>query len=904
MALSPEAGVIHGRARELAVVDSLVSAARSGRGGVLVLRGEAGIGKSVLLERAAPAGDAVVLRGSGVETESELPFAGLHQLIGRYGDRFGALPAHQAEALRGALGLGPSGQGDRFLVGLAVLTLLSDLADERPVICLVDDAHWLDRASAEALLFAARRLEVEPVVMIFGVRDPHAPVFPTHGLPELELTGIGGAAAADLLAEHATDLPHHVRARVLREAQGNPLALIELAAARRDGRAAQAGLGAPGVHGRVQQSFAAQIAGLPERTQTVVLVAAAEETGEVSIVLGAAAGLGAGVDDLQLAEQADLLRHVDGRLEFRHPLIRAAAYQQAALGRRIAVHRALADTLGEVAGASVADRRAWHLAASSTGPDESIAAALELSAERARAVGGFAAVAAAYERAASLSADPGRRSRRLLAAATAATDAGMLEKGAALAAEAAATLDDPVDRAAAAGIGATLADEQLHVAASHRMLVDAAVSVAAVAPDRADYLLMRSMDTALLTADLALIAESAKLAADDGVAKGYAAAVLGLGAETAGEIAAGVAALRGLVNRVDLLRLRESPIAHWWHELLGDDEAAIAIAERVVQDCRDRGAAGVLPLALTVLARSQRHRGQHHLALASVREGLRIAADTGQAMSVVLLHNINADLAAVRGDESACRDALAGMEPSRPLDAILSACSLTLLDVGLGHYEPIMNRRDTIVAGANRTYTLFTIPDVVEAAARLGRHREADDAHAFFTAWAEHSGQPWACAVALRCAALLTGGVEAERAYRQALDLHRRGGRPFEQARTELVYGEWLRRARRRGDARPVLSSAAETFERLGAQVWLDRARSELRAAGQFLGEREGVVPKTGRLTPQELQVVRLAAQGLSNRDIGTQLFLSPRTIGYHLSNAYPKLQVTSRADLRTMTFE
>ena len=432
--------MLMGRSAETAAVDQLLVDARSSRSGVLVIRGEAGIGKSALLDHAAAtATDMRVVRGAGVEFESTLPFAGLHQLLRRFTGRLDCLPAEQTQALRAALGLGSAAGGDRFMVGLAVLTLLADLAEEQPLLCLIDDAHWLDQSSAEALLFAARRLEAERVAIIFAARDMHAPEFPAPGLAELRLSRLDGAAAADLLALYAADLDHHRRAHVLREAEGNPLALLELTTAQRQGRSISP-YPAVSTTSKIEEAFADRISRLPERTRTLLLVIAADDSGDPAIVFTAAAHLGAGVADLESAERHSFVSLHEDRLMFRHPLIRSAVYHGAPASRRFAAHRALAASLED-------ERAAWHLAAATTGPDEHVAASLERSAQRAQDRGGHAALAAAYERAAALSPDPRDQGRRLAVAAQAALEAGQLEHAGSLAEQA----SRPSHRAGLAG---------------------------------------------------------------------------------------------------------------------------------------------------------------------------------------------------------------------------------------------------------------------------------------------------------------------------------------------------------------------------------------------------------------------------------------------------------------------
>ncbi|MCE6993361.1 AAA family ATPase [Saccharothrix sp. S26] len=888
--------MLHGRSAELAVVDDLLSAARAGRSGVLVVRGEAGIGKSALLDLAAtratspPPGPSgfLVLRGTAVEPESVVPFAGLNLLLGPVVDRVDALPPNQATALRTALGLAPPDGGDHHLVGLAVLTLLADLAEHRPVLCLVDDAHWLDQGSAHALVFAARRLQAEGVAVVFAARDLHAPPFPAPGLPELRLTGLAPEHAAALLDEHAADLPSHVRDRIAEEADGNPLALLELPAAQREGRlpAHAFGVAALPTHSRVQQTFADRIGTLPERTRTLLLVAAADDTGDPGVVLKAAGLLDATVDDLEAAEQRQLLRSDDGRLTFRHPLIRAAAYQSAPLKHRLAVHRALAEVLDD------AHRSAWHLAAATTAPDEQVARALARTAEDARDRGGYSAVASAYHRAAELTPDPVERGHRLAAAAGAAGAAGQFDRAVVLADRAWELVSDPVDGARVARIQARLAGEQGRSAQAAAQLLRAVSCAEHTDRELAGDLLFNAANHAWAGQDLDTLRDIAARArdlpgADD--TRAVVTAALGLAGD---DVPGGMAALRGLLGS-PYVGGPGNAVTAWWHLVLGDDQAAHAWAFDLERRSRAQGALGVLPRALAYLARGRLHLGRHRDARATAEEGLRIAGDIGQEFSVGFLAGVLAELAAIEGDEVRCAE-LVSILTEGSSRSVRAAGASALLDLGLGRHEAVLDRLADVAAGADRLHSITSLPDLVEASARLGRHGFAENAATWYDEWASSTGRPWARAVAARCRALLT---DDERWYARAVDLHRaHEGRPFERARTELLYGEWLRRARRRADARPHLRSALAEFERLGATPWASRARTELRATGE---SRSAPGPDPlGTLTPQELQVVRLAAEGLSNRDIGAQLFLSPRTVGYHLYKAYPKLGVASRVEL------
>ncbi|MEV0234080.1 AAA family ATPase [Nonomuraea sp. NPDC050786] len=906
-----------GRAGEQAAVERLIEGVRGGRSGALVLRGEAGIGKSALLDHAEAwaDGDVRVLRGAGFELEMELPFAGLHLLLRGALDGIGRLPKAQAEALRGALGMDRSPGGDRFLVGLAVLTLLADLAERRPVLCLVDDVQWLDHASAEALLFVARRLDAEGVAIVFAARDDQR-AFPAAGVPELRLTGLD-TASAELLLQQAGELAPSARDRLLKEARGNPLALLELPTMLTPAQAAgelpvhAIGAEPASAPSRVSRMFGDRIARLPVQARTLLLVAAADDTGALDVVLGAARELGADVADADPAEAAGLIRVRDGRFVFRHPLIRAAAYQHASTSRRLAAHRALAGVL-EGRSADV-DRWAWHLAAAATGLDEHTAAALELSAEHARARGGYAAVAVAYERAARLSPEPKERGRRLAAAAAAAVDAGQHAQAARLADEAAPDVADPMAQSYLARTRAMIAMADGHVKSAHTWLARAADSASGQADDVAIVLYFEALTPAWIASDYAAMARTAeRVSRLRSTGEPLARALAGMGHLAAEQPPTGLSWLRdlieGLRDSTRPLELQERAQFAIWDLVIGDDVAAYERAAAIARECRAKGAIGLLALALALLARSQMFLGLHREALASAKEGLRIARDTGQRHYAELLIGVMIYLAALDGDEERCL-ALAG-EIAGAQDAAtggLRCVALNLLDLSLGRPEAALRRAEEFGAfgpAARAVMVMHRMPDLVEAAVRVGREDFARAAAERVRVWAAQTAQPWAEAVALRCQALLASDEEAERHYEQAVALHLRGGRLFERARTELLYGEWLRRMRRRADARLRLRSATEIFERLGSRPWAERARGELRATGE---RQAGEIPTpelVDRLTSQELQIVRLAAAGLSNREIAAQLFLSPRTIGYHLYKAYPKLGVASRGELARLGLE
>ncbi|QCX75537.1 Putative HTH-type transcriptional regulator [Streptomyces sp. YIM 121038] len=938
--------MLEGRTEELHQLTSLLALARTGHSAALVLRGEAGIGKSALLGAVAADGAGAdgtpsaapwgrVLRTTGVEAESELPFAGLHMLLHQVTDRVDALPAPQAAALRTALGLAGGthgGPGDRFLTGVALLTLLSELADDGPLLCVVDDAHWLDHASADALLFAARRLTAEGVVMLFAAREPHAPPFPAAGLPELRLTGIDDDAADRILAAHAADLPPYVRRQLLAEAGGNPLALRELPAAQREGQLVASGPPSAPVPGpsRVQQAFADRIAALPEATRTLLLVAAAEGTGDLETTAAAAARLGAAVADLEPAERKQLLRAEAGRLVFRHPLIRTAAYRGAPLGARLAAHAALAEALpcvGQV------DRRAWHLAAATTEPDEHVASVLERTAEHARARGGYAAEAAAFERAAQLTPDSAERARRLALAASAAADAGHGDHAARLAGSATPHLTDPALLARLARVRAGVARERDQLEAAHTVLVDTASALAERAPETAARLLYEAMTAAWTSGHRTAVDAVVERAAALGVepspsAPPYLPAVTGLARLAAGDTGAALPPLRRLFDaarsREHGLDLRERASVAGWFAPLGDLQGGVELAADLEHECREQGAVGPLPLVLLQRARARVLLGRHGCALAGAEDGVRIARDSGQHHYAHQLTGVLAHLAALDGDEARVRELAGHLDPRQaPPGRVWGAAALPLLELGLGRYEAALRGYEDLAAGpaGHTVVALHCLPDHVEAAVRAGRPDAAHEAARRYADWAEHTGAAWARAIAARCRALLADEATAQTAptatsapsahsaysaysaYEEALTLHTGDGRPFEQARTRLLFGEWLRRAGRRSEARAPLRAALDAFEQIGAAPWAGRARAELRATGESRARQGGGRVPLERLTPQERQVVRLAAAGMTNRDIGAQLFLSPRTVGYHLYNAYPKLGVSSRGELTRLGF-
>lgn len=893
--------MLKGRGPERDRLERMLADARGGRSGALAVRGDAGIGKSALLDDLASAAHGMrVLRGVGIESEAELPFSGLHLLLHPFADRLEVLPGQQAEAMRSAFGLAEVPVRDPFLIGAATLTLLSDLAAQRPLVCLLDDAQWLDRASSDALFFAARRLHDDPIAMVFAVRDTVQP-FPTPGIDVMRLDGLDRASAVDLLAECAPELTVPVRDRLLDEAGGNPLALIELAHALKDGLVEQAG--PLRVTGRIMDAFRLQLGELPVATRLLLLLAAADGTAELGVVLRAGETLGASPVELGPAEEARLVVTSGDEIRFRHPLIRAVAYQSAPHHQRIAAHGALAEALSATADA---DRRTWHRAAAATGPDEEVAGELERTAERARQRGGTVAVASAYERAARLSADREGKAQRIVRAARSAYDAGRPDWATRLATEAAALTAEPGVVAEAAYVRAQVEYERTSPAADAALALEGAVLITRSDPERAVSMLTEAVWAARDACAHDLLRNSVTQLETVRLPEGsaltpVAAALIGYGRLSEGEPGPAVAPMRALVKAVQAGTVQdfvERVIAGFMGLLIADDEAATEVLESLAADVRAAGSLGWLPYVLEPLAIGRLLRGDFRGASADVAEGASLASDIGMDMQVTVLKAISVWLAAVTGDAAQCR-ALVGevLEHAalHPTNAALASWGVGLLDLADGRCEQALERLDAVCAGPARHDLLIrAVPDHVEAAVRSGRADLARRYLPTLAAWAEHN--VLGSALELRCQAMLGDGDQAEEHYRAALDLI--PGRPYELARTRLAYGEWLRRQRRRSEARAILAQAEDAFARLGAARWAERARAELTVLGDRPVARAQADDPLQRLTPQELQVVRLAAAGYSNREIAARLYLSPRTVGHHLYRAYPKIGVTRRMEL------
>ncbi|HEX9174597.1 MAG TPA: AAA family ATPase [Mycobacterium sp.] len=911
--------MLHGRAAELADIERLLNGGRSGHSSVLVIQGEAGSGKTALLDHvAAHAKGFEVLRCAGVESEAELPFAALQFLLRDVLDRLDTLPEPQAAALRAAFGLAQAPGVDRFLAGLATLTLLSEVAADGPLLCVIDDTQWLDRASIDTLLFAGRRLGAEGIVLLLAVRD-FGVAEDFRGLTVLGLPGLSQSAASALLAERAADLASGVRDRLIGEATGNPLALIELAAALR--RAESVTAGPPAVTEglsiggrRVLDAFGAQLDGLAADTRLALLVAAAEDTGELGVVLAAAGRIGRSLADLEPAERAQLIRLTNESITFRHPLIRSAVYTRSSVGERLAVHRALADAVDEP---EYADRHAWHLAAAAAGYDDEAAAAMAAAADRAVLRGGYAASAAAMERAARLTADPAVRGRRLAAAAMNSRDSAQLDRAASLAEEASTLTEDRRTLAQLAWVRARVEFERGTPRHASEMLLDGAVTVYHTDREEAARMLVEVVRMAYFADEAPHLSRAIEimnglvLPADHPLRPMLQATSILAKLQSdrpEDQVASLLPAVRAIRPDQLGMTIGNLPIhSAFLRMVIGDADEASAQTERMLTEARARGLIGGLPHILLQHAQAALMAGRLQEALRAATEGIQIAEDTGQHHSAANLRGVLARISAMTGDEERCvvlaTEAMRRGSERQSSGVGLAALAVAVLDLGYGRYAEALQRLTALPSRLQRHPTLAYLapPEWAEAAARSGHPEQAAEVMTWYELWASHRKNPVVQANLHRCRALLGADAEAEEHYRAAARLYRDTNRPMARARTELLYGEWLRRCRRRSEAREPLRDALRVFEETGAHSWAERARTELRATGETVASAAQQASGAAHLTPQELQVVRLAATGMSNRDIGAQLFISPRTVGYHLYKAFPKLGVGGRYELAAL---
>jgi DNA-binding CsgD family transcriptional regulator len=884
----------------------------AGQSRVLVLRGEAGVGKTALLAYlAATATGCRIARASGVESEMELAFAGLHALCAPLLGHVERLPAPQREALGTAFGLAAAAPPDRFLVGLAVLSLLADVAEERPLMCIVDDAQWLDQISAQMLSFVARRLLAERVGLVFALREP-SDGQELAGLPELVIEGLDDADARALLdATLPGPLDELVRERILAEANGNPLALLELPRGLTPAIVA-GGFGLPGtmpLTSRIEHGFARQLEPLSADTRRLLLLAAAEPVGDVTLLWRAAELLGIGPDAAP-AEAAGLLE-ISARVRFRHPLVRSAAYRVAAAPDRKQVHEALADATDPQLDP---DRRAWHRAQAAERPDESVAVELERSAGRARARGGVAAAAAFLERAAELTPDPARRGGRALAAAQAKFESGAAEAALELLRLAELCPLDELERARLARLRGEIAFALRRGSDAPPLLLGAARELEALDLALARETYLSALGAAIFTGRLAAAggvrkaAEAARAAPSlpaprsidrilDGMAKRFTEGP-GAGAVP---LRLAVEAFRSeaLDGHDEIMRwLQLSPVVLSMTVFeLWDDDAFHALATRAVRLARDAGALTMLPVTLPYLAGVHIYGGEFAAAAALNAEADAITAATG---NVGLVYGALV-LVAWRGVEREARELLAAAlesATSRGEGRVLALAgyATAVLYNGLGHYEEAAEGALRGSEDDDQGYASWSLAELVEASTRSGRREIAAPAIDRLDERARAAGTDWALGVLARSRALMSESHDADAFHREAIERLKRTRIRVELARARLLYGEWLRQENRRDDAREQLRTAHAMLSQIGAEAFAERARRELLATGETV--RRPASETRDPLTPQEAHIARLAAEGETNPEIGARLFISPRTVEYHLRKVFGKLNVSSRREL------
>ena len=887
-----------------------IEAVRAGESRVLVLRGEPGVGKTALLDQlAGRASGCRVARAAGVQSEMELAFAGLHQLCAPMLNQLGRLPAPQRDALRTAFGLSGGPAPDRFLVGLAVLSLLSEVAGNQPLICLVDDQQWLDSASAQALGFVARRLAADPVGLVFAARDPGDEL---AALPELAVEGLPEDEARALLdSVLAGPLDARVRDQIVAETRGNPLALLELP--RGLTPADLAGFGLPAARplsGRIEQSFRQQIEALPDPTRLLLQLAAADSSGDPLLVRRAADLLEVPVDAAAPAVEAGLLGF-GAQVRFRHPLVRSAAYRSTSSQQRQEVHRALAEVTDPQLDP---DRRAWHRAQAAPGPDEEVADELERSAGRAQARGGLAAAAAFLERAALLTPDAVRRTQRLLAAARAKSDAGAMDAALGLLVAVEAGPVDALQTAEVECLRGQIALDQRRGSDADRLLLSAARRFEPVNVELARATYLDALTAAIWANEMASsgVREAAEAArrAPRGPSPPRAVDVLldAVALRMTAGYAVAAPALRRALDVVLALEVSTSESDRWlWlaggriSQIIAmeiwDFESWHALSASQLQFSRDTGALMHLGFALNYRARTHILAGELAAATRLVEEDHLIAEAAG--------HSPIADtammLAAWRGQEqeaSGLIDVVSREAAARgaPALGIRADYASSVLYNGLGRSAAAYDAARRAFAREPMGYGSHIVPELAEAAARTGDIQLLTAAREWLSERARATPTDWVLGIESRVRALRSEGAAAEECYRESIEMLGRTRVRAQLARTHLLYGEWLRRENRRADAREQLRTAHEMLEAMGADGFADRARRELLATGETVRKRASHT--SDALTAQEAQVARLARDGLSNPEIGARLFISSRTVQYHLRKVFTKLGISSRSQL------
>ncbi len=894
-----------GRERERGEIERALARARLGESAPLALVGEPGIGKSALLDFAADrASDMQLLRARGIESEAHIPFASLLELLRPALGMLNGIPEPQAVALEGALALRPARARDRFAVGAATLSLFAAFAEQGAVAVLIDDAHWLDRSSAEALLFAIRRLVADPIAVLLAVRDGEPSLLDGADLPTLPIEGLSRAESASLLDALAPD----TAARLHEATAGNPLGLLELA------RDADELTLAPGgaplvVSARITRAFLKRTGNLDQRERHALLLVATSDSGDLAVLERAAKSLGIELSALAAVEQTGLITVRAGSVEFRHPLARSAIYADAQPEERRAAHRALASALPD----RDIDRRAWHLAAAAVGVDEQASAALEQAGVRARDRSAYASAALAFERAGRLSSESERRARLVFAAAQESWHAGFAPRAVTLLDEARASTGSSASVLDIDELAGHIATRQGQVMRGHAILTAAAIHAD---PERAVAMLAEATAACFYAGDPAemlVVAERAWSLLADGAsarARFLASVAIGMARIAGGDAGAGSEAIQEAVNLADgspelLEDLRLVPWLALAPIFLREAATGRALLDHALKVARMRAAIGTLPLVLSLIALDHATTDRWAVAEATYLEAISLARETGQETDLVFGLSGLARLQGRRGRDAECRANVAevlqlcGSLGTR-LHEVWAIEALGILALGLGETEQAVehleHQRRLLDELGITDPDLSPAPELIETAIRQGHHEQARQLADEFSAAAAAKGQPWSLARALRVRGLVTEGESFPALFEQSLAQHAGTPDAFETARTRLAYGERLRRARSRKLAREQLRAALETFERLDARPWADRASAELAATGERLRRRD---PSTiDELTPQELQIALLLAGGKTTREAAATMFLSPKTIEYHLRHVYMKLGIHSREEL------
>ncbi|SNT55758.1 regulatory protein, luxR family [Streptosporangium subroseum] len=907
---------LRGRRIECEALDQLVATAQAGRSSVLVLRGEAGIGKTALLEYVrGGASGCRIARAAGVESEMEMAFGGLHQLCAPFLDHLDRLPGPQRDALGTAFGLRAGAPPDRFLVGLAVLSLLAEVAENGPLVCLVDDAQWLDRVSVQTFAFVARRLLAEPIGLVLAVREPCLEHELTR-LPQLEVGRLSDGDARALLDSVTPGrLDERVRDRIVAETQGNPLALLELPRGLTAAELA-GGFGRPDARplaGQIEQSFLRRVRSLPAGTQKLLLIAAAEPVGDVTLLTRVAELLGVEAAAASPAEAAGLIT-IGTRVRFRHPLVRSAAYRVAAPQDRQDVHRALADATDP---RSDPERRAWHLANAAAGPDETVAVELERSADRAQARGGVAAAAAFLERAAELTSDPARRGARALAAARAKYQAGGFDAALELLDAAELSPLDEHELAQSDLLRGQIAFASTSAGAALPLLLKAGKRLEPLDAGLARETYRDALYAALTAgrlpsgAQLADIAKAALAAPPGSKPERNDLLLNGLARVIIEGYPAGVPMVR---QALDAFRTEESsreeglgwlPFASRMAHNAWDFDSWSMLSVRLVALARETGALSVLPSALLLLVSNRVIAGEIAVADSLVAEAVAIGEATGsrffaQYGALVVEPWRGGEAATRQAIEALTRDAV--LQGEGKVETATQWASAVLYN-GLGRYEEAYIAAERGCEHPQELgLSIWSMVELVEAAARSGRPVPAAEAARRLDEMAQASGTDWALGTSASARAQVSDGAAAETLYREAIERLGRTEVRVTFARARLLYGEWLRRENRRLDAREQLGAAYEMLGQIGAEAFAERARRELQAAGETVRKRPAEVRTN--LTAQEAQIARLAGDGLTNPEIGAQLFISPHTVEWHLRKVFAKLGIASRKQIRTALLE